>query len=106
MKLKIIFGIVIAIVILMTLPSVSALQSNQFEDIIKKHESILNADPDISDVLIKFKNNPHEPTFILLFLLSVIINLLRLVKFASAFVIVLLLIILKMSNNNTTYICI
>lgn len=101
MKLKIVFGSVLAIGILMMLPSISALNYSQAEEIISSNQ-IVNTNSNFSEILLRYKNDPNQPTFIILFLLSVIINLLRFVKISSLFVVILILIIMRITKNNST----
>ena len=101
MKLKIVFGSVLAIGMLMMLPSISALNYSQAEEIISSNQ-IVNTNSNFSEILLRYKNDPNQPTFIILFLLSVIINLLRFVKISSLFVVILILIIMRITKNNST----
>jgi len=100
MKLKIIFGCILAIGILLSIPSISAVQSNIYEEKTESQFNILNSKLD--ELKLRYNEDPAEPTFIILFLLSIILNLLRVIKFSSLFVIVLIIVILRQINNNNS----
>ena len=99
MRKKIIIGSLLAVFLMAMLPSAYAVESNIVKETMKSQCPITIPEIDIEELKLKYQNGP-EPTFILLFLLSIIINLLRLVKFAIPFI--LILYIIKIFGNNTT----
>ena len=100
MRKKIIIGSLLAVFLMVMLPSAYAVESNIVKETMKSQYPIIIPELDIEELKLKYPNGP-EPTFILLFLLSIILNLLRLVKFAIPFVLILY-IIKEIFGNNTT----
>jgi hypothetical protein len=102
MKYKILIGCILSIGVLLMIPSVSAIQSDTLLNNYKEKIPSFDLNKNINELMIKNQNNPYEPNFIILFLLSIIINLLRFVKFVSIFAVILLIIIIRMASNNSS----
>jgi len=102
MKIKIILGSILAIFIMIMLPTISAVQL----DIVEKKMNSINSiiDSKFEELKLRYKNDPAEPTIIILLLLSVILNLLRLVKFGSILFVILLVLISRRNNNSSSVI--
>ena len=98
MKKRIIIGSLLAVFLMMMLPTACAAEFNAVKETMKSQHSIIIPEIDIEELKLKYQDGP-EPTFILLFLLSVILHLLRIVKFTS---LIFILIIVKKIFGNTT----
>ena len=70
------------------LPTACAVEFNALKETTKSQHPIIMPDIDIEELKLKYQNGP-EPTFILLFLLSIILNLLRIVKFTILFILII-----------------
>lgn len=108
MKRKLIIGSILAVSILMMIPTISAVEA---DIVIDTQDPIWDQIPElnIEELLAKYDDNPDQPQFII----TLLINLLRVIRGAlfgltvlleSARLIILLLIalILKGPSNNTT----
>lgn len=100
MKKKIIIGSLLAIFIMMMLPSASAVESNTIEKMIISQDSIVFPEIDFEELKSKYQDDPSVPKFAILFLLSIIINILRAAKFVAIFAIVLIIIIRSIRNSS------
>ena len=100
MKKRIIIGSLLAVFLMMMLPTACAVEFNAAWETMKSQHPIIIPDIDIEELKLKYQNGP-EPTFILLFLLSIILNLLRIVKFTS---LLFILIIVRIFGNTTAII--
>ncbi|MCK4333066.1 MAG: hypothetical protein KAV40_05745 [Thermoplasmatales archaeon] len=100
MKKKLLFGSLLAVFLMMMLPTAYAVESNIVKETMKSQYPIIIPEIDIEELKLKYQNGP-EPTFILLLLLSIILNLLRIAKFVIPFILILY-IIKKIFGNNTT----
>jgi hypothetical protein len=93
----------LVIIILITLfPTVSAVEFSEVNDILKTKQSMINID--VEELRSKYLNSPAEPTIILLFLLSILLNILRVLKFSLP--IMLIIMLLQKIFGNTTAITI
>jgi len=101
MKKKMIIGSLLAVLIMMMLPSASAVESSTIEETIKSQDSIIIPDIDIGELKLKYQDDPSEPKFVILFLLSILINILRAAKFATIFLVLLIIIIRKITNSSS-----
>ncbi len=99
MKKRIIIGSLLAVFLMMMLPTVSAIESDAVKETMKSQYPVLIPDIDIGEVKEKYKDRPIEPTFFLIFILKQIIGLLRIIKFTAIFVVLL---IIKRIFGNTT----
>jgi hypothetical protein len=90
MSKKIIFGSLLVVFVMMMLPTAYATESSAVKETMKSRVSFLLPDLNIEDLEIKNQDDP-EPTFILIFILQQILNILRVVKFALPFVILYML---------------
>lgn len=100
MKKKIIIGSLLAVFIMMMLPSASAVESSTIEETLKSQQPIVNPDIDIGELKLKYQDDPAEPKFVILFLLSILLNILRAAKFATIFAILLIFIIRRITNSS------
>jgi hypothetical protein len=90
MSKKIIFGSLLVVFVMMMLPTAYATESSVVKETMKSGIPFLRPDLNIEDLEIKNQDDP-EPTFILIFILQQILNILRVVKFALPFVILYML---------------
>ncbi len=88
MKRRIIIGSLLAVFFMIMLPTACAVEFNALKETMKSQHPIIMPDIDIEELKLKYQNGP-EPTFILLFLLSIILNLLRIVKFTILFTLII-----------------
>jgi len=58
-------------------------------------------DVDMGELKLKYQDDPAEPKFVILFLLSILLNILRAAKFATIFAIFLILIIRRITNSSS-----
>jgi len=93
MKKKILFGSLLAVFIMMMLPTVSAIESDAVKETTKLQYPIIIPDIDIEELKLKYQNGP-EPTFFLIFILHRILNLFRMIKFTALFAILAILLII------------
>lgn len=100
MKKKIIIGSLLAVFIMMMLPSASAVESSTIEKTLKSQQPIVNPDIDIGELKLKYQDDPAEPKFVILFLLSILLNILRAAKFVTIFAILLIFIIRRITNSS------
>ncbi len=103
MRKKIIFGTLLAVFVIMTLPTAYAAESSTVKGTMKSQIPIILPDINIEELKLKYQGGP-EPTFILLFIFSVIINILRLVKFVLP-ILIIFQIIKNIIGNNTGIVC-
>lgn len=101
MNKKILFGSMLAVFLMMMLPTASAAEYSTVKETMKSQYPIIIPDIDIEELKLKYQNNPTEPTFIILFILTQIIRLLRMVKFTVLFALIYL-VIKKIFGNSTT----
>ena len=82
MKKKFLFGFVLSIIIIMTLPSVSAIEYKTMSDTIKSNiiEKIKNVDVKGLNKKDEDDSSSSEPQCVILFLLSILRNLRRLFR--------------------------
>ena len=102
MKKKIIFGTLLVVFVMMTLPTAYAAESSTVKGAMKSQIPIILPDIDIEELKLKYQNGP-EPTFFLIFILKQILNILRTIKFAALFA-ALFAIIQRIFGNTTTII--
>lgn len=93
MKKKIIFGTLLVVFVMMTLPTAYAAESSTVKGAMKSQIPIILPDIDIEELKLKYQNGP-EPTFFLIFILHRILNLLRMIKFTALFAILAILLII------------
>ena len=103
MRKKILFGSLLAVFLMIMLPTVSAIESDAVKETMKSQDPIVIPDIDIEKLKIKYQNGP-EPTFFLIFILHQILNLLRTIKFTALFA--ALFAIIKRIFGNTSAIII
>jgi len=101
MKMKILFGSLLAVFLMMMLPTVSAVDYNTVKETMKSQYPIIIPDIDIEELKLKYQNNP-EPTYVILFILMQIIRLLRIVKFSILSVLLVIIIITFPFLDNST----
>ena len=101
MRKKIIIVSMLAIFIIMMLPSSYAVETIAIKEKINSQKPYNIADFELDEIFQKY--NDPEPSFIILFLLSVIINILRIIKFSIAFFVLIIFIVRKIFGNNTSY---
>ncbi len=99
MKKKTIIGSLLVISLIAMLPSACAVEFNAVKEIMESQYPIIIPEIDIEELKEKYKDGPIEPTLIILFILTQILNILRIVKFTFLFVILL---IIRRATNNTT----
>ncbi|MCK5112596.1 MAG: hypothetical protein KAQ84_03555 [Thermoplasmatales archaeon] len=102
MRKKIIIGSLLAVFLMMMLPTVSTIESDAVKETMKSQNPIIIPDIDIEELKLKYQNGP-EPTFFLIFILKQILSLLRMIKFTALFA-VLLIIIKRIFGNSTAII--
>ena len=100
MKKKIIFGSLLAVFLMMMLPTVSAIESDAVKETIKSQYPIIIPDIDIEELKEKYKDRGIQPTFFLIFILKQILNILRTIKFTALFA-ALFAIINRIFGNNS-----
>jgi len=93
MRKKIIIGSLLAVFLMMMLPTVSAIESDAVKETMKSQYPNIIPDIDIEELKLKYQNGP-EPTFFLIFILHRILNLLRMIKFTALFAILAILLII------------
>lgn len=98
MRNDIIIKSLVIIVLITLFPTVNAVECSEVDDILKTKQSMMNIN--VEELRLKYLNNPAEPTIILLFLLSILLNILRVVKFSLP--IMLVIILLQKIFGNTT----
>ena len=98
MRKKIIIGSLLAVFLMMMLPTVSAIESDAVKETMKSQDPIVIPDIDIEELKLKYQSG-SEPWFFLIFILKQIIGLLRIIKFTAIFVVLL---IIKRIFGNTT----
>jgi hypothetical protein len=103
MKKKIVIGSILVISLIAMLPSACAIEFSAVKETMESQYPVIIPEIDIEELKEKYKDRPIEPTFIILFILSQILNILRTIKFALLFVIIL--IIRNATNNTTSIIC-
>ena len=103
MKKKILFGSLLAVFLMMMLPTACAVESNTVKETMESQYPIIIPDIDIEELKEKYKDRGFEPTFFLIFILHRILNLLRMIKFAGLFA-VLFAIINRIFGNSTAII--
>jgi len=89
MRKKIIIGSLLAVFLMMMLPTVSAIESDAVKETMKSQYPNIIPDIDIEELKLKYQNGP-EPTFFLIWIL----NLLRMIKFTALFAILAILLII------------
>ena len=99
MKKRIIIGTLLAVFLMMMLPTACAVESNTVKETMESQYPIIIPDIDFEELKEKYKDRPIEPTFFLIFILKQIIGLLRIIKFTAIFVVLL---IIKRIFGNTT----
>ena len=102
MKKSFVFGSLLAAFLIMTLPSICAVESGRAIESIKLQRPIIKTSLDIDKLIKKYKDNPIEPTIFILFFLTQIIRLLRIIKFTGILAIILIILLIVKSSNNIT----
>ena len=103
MKKKILFGSLLAVFLMMMLPTVSAIESDAVKETMKSQYPTTIPDIDIEELKEKYKDKGIEPTFFLIFILKQILNILRTIKFAAIFA-ALFAVINRIFGNTTAII--
>jgi len=102
MKKPFVYGSLLAAFLIMTLPSICAVESSTAIESIKLQRPIMKTSIDIEKFIKKYKDNPIEPTIFILFFLTQIIRLLRIIRFTGILAIILIILLIAKSSNNTT----
>lgn len=100
MKKKSIIGSLLAVFLMMMLPSVSAVESNAVKETTTSRSPFVIPDIDIEELKVVYNNNPSKPLCILITALIWFLKLVRL--FLFAFWAVVILFIIKRITNSTT----
>ena len=85
MEKKTIIGSLLVISLIAMLPSACAVEFNAVKEIMESQYPIIIPEIDIEELKEKYKDGPIEPTLIILFILTQILNILRIVKFTFLF---------------------
>lgn len=99
MKKRIIIGSLLAVFLMIMVPTTCAVESNTVKKPMESKYPVLIPDIDIEELKEKNKDRPIEPTFFLIFILKQIIGVLRIIKFTAIFAV--LLMIIGISGNTS-----